>query len=410
MIPILHDAALAASLPSSLDFLRNGVFIAIISNGLIGISLVWDKVLLKQPETQNLVSYVFWLGAISIFGLLLAPFGFHWPSMGIAAMALCTGILHLAAIWFYYAALKRGEASQTLAVMGGFSPVATALIALPLLRHPYLARGHVLAFALLVIGGFVMFLSEKLNVRRILPAILLSSGLFGLVNVLQKVVFDHTNFVSGYVIFTLGTFLGSALLLVRRSWRRQIFLTSERAEPRSRFWYFINRFVSGVGSFLVFYAIDLAHPAVVDAISGVRYAVIFLGAYLLTQLRPQWLKENFRGWTLVGKTVATLLIVAGLVLLGLSGKGENSGPSARLGWPCVCVSESRRSFEELALATVEAPRLISASHRWPPAMPPPSVSIPLLPRAGTWPAPSPPDNWRRLRAQRSSAWRWRAGP
>lgn len=404
MIPILHVAALAASLPASLDFLRNGVFIAIISNGLIGISLVWDKVLLKQPETQNLVSYVFWLGAISIFGLLLAPFGFHWPSMGIAAMALCTGVLHLAAIWFYYAALKRGEASQTLAVMGGFSPVATALIALPLLRHPYLARGHVLAFALLVIGGFVMFLSEKLNVRRILPAILLSSGLFGLVNVLQKVVFDHTNFVSGYVIFTVGTFLGSALLLVRRSWRRQIFVTSERAEPRSRFWYFVNRFVSGVGSFLVFYAIDLAHPAVVDAISGVRYAVIFLGAYLLTQLRPQWLTENFRGWTLVGKAMATLLIVAGLVLLGLSRKGENSGPAARLGYPCVCISESRRSFEAVTLETVELPRLISASRRWPPVMPPPSVSIPPLRRAGTWPAPSPPNNWRRLQAQRSSAW------
>jgi uncharacterized membrane protein len=325
-----HIVALAAPLPQTLDFLRNGVFIAIISNGLIGISLVWDKVLLRQPETTNLVSYVFWLGAISIFGLLLAPFGFRWPSVGIVALAFCTGILHLAAVWFYYAALKRGEASQTLAVMGGFSPVATALIALPLLRQPYLARGNLLAFALLVIGGFVMFLSEKLNLRRILPSILLSSGLFGLVNVLQKMVFDNTNFVTGYVIFTVGTFVGAALLLVPASWRRQIFTTSERAEPRSRFWYFVNRFVSGVGSFLVFYAIDLAHPAVVDAISGVRYAVIFLGAYLLTQLRPRWLRENFQGWTLVGKSLATLLIVAGLVFLGLSGKGENSGPSARL--------------------------------------------------------------------------------
>src|SRR5690349_24198886 len=118
MNPVPHSVALAVVLPAAFGFLHNGVFIAIIANGLIGISLVWDKVLLKQPETQNLVSYVFWLGAISIFGLLLAPFGFHWPSMGIAALALCTGILHLAAIWFYYAALKRGEASQTLAVMG----------------------------------------------------------------------------------------------------------------------------------------------------------------------------------------------------------------------------------------------------------------------------------------------------
>jgi drug/metabolite transporter (DMT)-like permease len=320
----------AIAFPAGLDFLQNGVFIAIIANGLIGASLVWDKVLLKQPETRNLVSYVFWLGAISIFGLLLTPFGFHWPGLSIALLALVTGMLHLAAIWFYYAALKRGEASQTLAVMGGFSPIATALIAIPLLRHPYLARGNLPAFALLVIGGFVMFLSEKLNLRRTLPHILLASGLFGLVNVLQKAVFDNTNFVSGYVMFTLGTFVGALFLLVPPRWRRQVFVSSGRAEPHRRFWYFVNRFVSGVGSFLIFYAIDLTHPAVVDAISGVRYAVIFVTAYGVTQWRPRWLKENFRGWTLAGKSLATLLIVAGLVLLGLSGLDQNSGPSTRL--------------------------------------------------------------------------------
>ncbi len=336
---ISQDVMLAISLPGPLDFVHSGVLIAIIANGLIGISLVWDKVLLKQPETRNLVSYVFWLGAISIFGLLLAPFGFHWPALSIAVLALCTGILHLGAVWFYYAALKRGEASQTLAVMGGFSPLFTALIAIPLLRHGF-PMGNLLAFGLLVAGGFVMFLSEKLNVRRILPSILLSSGLFGLVNVLQKLVFDNTNFVSGYVIFTVGTFVGALLLLVRPSWRRQIFIASERAEPRSRFWYFVNRFISGVGSFLIFYAIDLAHPAVVDAISGVRYAIIFVGAYSLTQFRPEWLRENFRGSVLVGKSVATLLIVAGLVLLGLHDRGQGGGPSVQMvpNLPAACAT------------------------------------------------------------------------
>lgn len=342
---ISQDVVLAMSLPGPLDLVRNGVFIAIIANGLIGVSLVWDKVLLKQPETRNLVSYVFWLGAISIFGLLLAPFGFHWPALSIAVLALCTGVLHLGAVWFYYAALKRGEASQTLAVMGGFSPLFTALIAIPLLRHGF-PMNNLWSFGLLVAGGFVMFLSEKLNVRRILPDIILASGLFGLVNVLQKVVFNNTNFVSGYVIFTVGTFMGALLLLLRPSWRRQIFETSERAEPRSRFWYFVNRFISGVGSFLIFYAIDLAHPAVVDAISGVRYAIIFVGAYGLTQFRPAWLRENFQGFVLAGKSVATLLIVAGLVLLGLRGNGQNGGPAVRL-LPNLPVSSAAYTPEKL---------------------------------------------------------------
>lgn len=130
------------------DFVRNGILIAIIAHSWIGISLVWDKVLLRKPETRNLLSYVFWLGFISIFGLALIPFGFHMPGWRIAALAFWTGVIHLLANYFYYAALKAGEASNTLAIMGGFSPIATALIAIPLLRNP-LGHGMLLGFMFL---------------------------------------------------------------------------------------------------------------------------------------------------------------------------------------------------------------------------------------------------------------------
>jgi uncharacterized membrane protein len=296
--------------------LNSGAFLAILANGLIGISLVWDKVLLERPETKNLPGYVFWLGAISIFGLLLIPFGFHMPAARMAGLGFGTGVIHLAANWFYYRALQQGEASQTLAVMGGFSPLATGLIAMPLLAKPFGRRENALAYGLLVAGGFVMFASEKLNWRQVLPSVLWASVLFGLTNVLQKVVFNTTGFVSGYVCFTLGTFAGAMLLLVRPAWRRQIFEKSGEAPPRSRFWYFVNRLMAGVGSFLIFLAISRAHPAVVDAISGLRYAIIFLGAYLLTRVKPEWLREDFTRRALAGKSVATALIAAGLVLVG----------------------------------------------------------------------------------------------
>src|SRR5438045_3167270 len=102
--------------------LRNGVLIAILANALIGISLVWDKVLLRRPETRSVPSYVFWLGAMSIFGLALAPFGFHMPAARPALLGFGAGIIHLVANFFYYQALKAGEASNTLAIMGGLSP------------------------------------------------------------------------------------------------------------------------------------------------------------------------------------------------------------------------------------------------------------------------------------------------
>jgi drug/metabolite transporter (DMT)-like permease len=303
--------------------LRNGVLIALLANSLIGISLVWDKVLLRRPATRSVAGYVFWLGAMSIFGLALAPFGFHMPGARPALLGFGTGIVHLAANYFYYQALQAGEASDTLAVMGGLSPTATVLIALALIKQPLGGHGPG-GFALMVAGGFVMFLAERVPWRAILPPVVLSAGLFGLTNVLQKLVFDQTGFVTGYVFFTLGTFAGALLLLLRPSWRRQIFRKSKEAPPRSRFWYFVNRFLSGVGSFLIFVAISRASPAVVDAISGIRYAFIFAGAWLITRYRPRWLQEEFHGWTLVAKTAGTILVIAGLVIVGLEGeKGYN---------------------------------------------------------------------------------------
>jgi uncharacterized membrane protein len=300
-----------------LSFFHNGILIAVIAHGLIGASLVWDKVLLRRPHTSSLLSYVFWLGSMSVFGLALIPFGFHRPLWKTAVLAFGTGLLHQVAICFYYMALKGGEASQTLAIMGGFSPVATALIALALLRNPLNGNSAILGFILLVAGGFIMFLSEPVDLRKVLPSVLMASGIYGLVNVLQKLAFNETNFVTAYVIFTFGSFIGSVSLLVRPAWRREIFEQSGKAEPKSRFWYFVNRFISGVGSFLVFYAISLTSPALVDAITGLRYVIIFAGVYAVTLWRPKWLCEDFSGRVLLGKVIATGLVVAGLVVLGL---------------------------------------------------------------------------------------------
>lgn len=310
-----------------LDFLKNGIFIAIVAHGLIGISLIWDKVLLGKPGTQNLFSYIFWLGTMSVFGVCLVPFGYNSPPIQMIVIAFVAGVIHLVGVFFYYAALKRGEASETLAVMGGFSPVATAAISFALLSRQM--TGHeLLGFGLMTAGGFVMFFSEKLSLRRLLPPVLLASGLLGLVNVLEKVVYDRTNFVSGYVWFTIGTFAAAMSLALRRSWRGQIFSESGNDNSRNRFWYFVNRFISGVGSFLIFYAISLAHPAIVDSISGVRYAIIFIGTLLLTKFRPRWLTEDFHRWKMLTKSVATGLVVAGLVIIGLS-RGQRKNVSSQ---------------------------------------------------------------------------------
>ena len=302
----------------------NGIVVAGLGHALVGISLVWDKVLLNRPLTKNLASYVFWLGAISILGLVLIPFGFKMPPLRWAVLGFTAGLLDLIASYFYYAALKAGEASDELAAMGGFAPVATALIAIPLLNQP--VGGELLGFALMTAGGFVMFFAEERPLSKMLPKIVLAAGGFGLMNVLQKLVFDNTNFITGYVFFTLGTTAGALLMLIPPKWRRDIVQHSEDAPPPSKFWYMVNRFLAGGGSFLVIYAVSLASPAVVESISGLRYVVVFVGAYAITMFRPKWFVEDFRPWILTAKLTATAMVVAGLAITGMHGGDNAAGP------------------------------------------------------------------------------------
>jgi uncharacterized membrane protein len=310
-----------------MSFLRsiydNGILIAILAHGLVGLSLVWDKVLLGRRGMQSLASYIFWLGAISIFGLALIPFGFRMPAWSTAGIAVAAGFCDLLATWFYYAALKAGEASEELAAMGGFTPVATVLLSIPLLGLHF--HGQFIGFLVMTSGGFVMFFAEKLPMRRMLPLIVAAAVFFGLTDVLQKIAFNRVQFVSGYVFFTIGTFVGAMALLLRPTWRRQIFRSSAEAPPRSKAGYMLNRFVAGVGSFLVVFAVSRISPSMVEAISGVRYVVIFLGAFAVTTWRPSWFREDFTPRALVIKGLGTALVVAGLVLVGLHGGATGPG-------------------------------------------------------------------------------------
>lgn len=299
----------------------NGVMIAIVAHGLIGLSLVWDKVLLKRKGTRDLSFYVFWLGAISIFGLLLIPFGFRMPPAHIAILALLAGFCDLVATWAYYAALKAGEASEEMAATGGFTPLATVLLSIPLLGVHVVGLA---GFAIMTTGGFVMFFAEKMPFGRVLPSVISAAVLFGLTDVLQKLAFNGANFVTGYVFFTIGTFAGAMMLLLYPTWRRQIFKGSEEAPPRSKIGYGINRFLAGVGSFLVIFAISRTSPSMVEAISGVRYVVIFIGAYAVTRWRPMWFSEDFTRRALLVKAIGTGMVVAGLILAGLH--GNTAGP------------------------------------------------------------------------------------
>ncbi|MBU2109518.1 EamA family transporter [Patescibacteria group bacterium] len=293
----------------------NWLLIAFIAQIVLGTSAVFDKLLLKRKFFDPLV-YTFWLGLLGIFSLIILPFGFSSLEIGTIITALFAGALFVLAMLFLFYALDYSEASSTLPVIGGFSPVFTLIISYFLLGS-FLGFGEFVSFCFLVLGGIVLFLVEKKELRTLSFVLILGSSLFfGLSNVLSKIVFQAGPFVSGFIWIKIGGVLFVLLLLLRKSFRQRIFSSTRQTKTTHHFLYFTNRAYAGLGSILVYFAISLAHPALVDATQSLKYIIIFFFAWIL-------LKERFKGKILTGKIIATFFIALGILWLALVNYSQN---------------------------------------------------------------------------------------
>lgn len=286
----------------------NWLLVAILARFVEGSSAVIDKRILKK-SFSNPVGYAFWLGILGLAALILVPFGFARPSPTLLTLAITTGIVYIAAMLFYFSALFYGEASGTVVLLGALSPLSTLLWSTPIL-HSGLSGTEMIPFAFLVMGSAILFFTTDRTLRfKVLGLLLVSVVLFGLSNVLTKLVFTETNFVSGFVIVKIGSAVGALLLLLHRRGREKI--AAHGAEHfGNKTGYFVNRAYAGVGSFLIYYAISLGAPALVDATLGIQFAFVFLGGWL-------FLGEKFGGWVLAGKIAAVVLVSFAIVWLAV---------------------------------------------------------------------------------------------
>ena len=129
--------------------------IAIIAQIILGASAVFDKMLLKR-SIFNPAAYTFWLGVLGAFAVVLIPFGvFGLPAMTIG-VALIAGALFLLAMLFLFLSLHKTEASKSLLLIGGITPVTTLLIG-SFFPDGSLTPADVIGFVFLVLAVYFIF-------------------------------------------------------------------------------------------------------------------------------------------------------------------------------------------------------------------------------------------------------------
>jgi len=292
------------------------ILVAVLAQVILGTSAVFDKFLISR-SFFNPLAYTFWLGVLGIFAVVLLPFGLQAVSADIVGVALLAGFIFILAMLSLFFGLDKSEASHVLPVVGGISPIFTLIFGYFFLDI-WLGAGELLAFFALIIAALVLFLTDKKDTRKISFFLILASSLFfGISNVLSKIVFESSNFITGFFWIKIGGLFFVLLLLFSKKTRQNIFDFSRQSPRRHQFLYFSNRLYAGIGSVLVSFAVSLSYsPALVDAFQGLKYVIIFIFAWF-------FLKEKFKGRILAGKIFATIFVSFGVILLALISYARN---------------------------------------------------------------------------------------
>ena len=192
-----------------------GVEIAFLAQVLLGVSLILDKIFFGEHGERKVITYVFWIAMMSCVGFVFAFFGFTVPGIKAVGLAFFAGLSFLLMLFTYYEVLSRGEASESAPVVGGFAPLATYILGSFFVASS-LNTSEVIAFSLLILGGFILFFAERADLKELLPWTILAALFTASTNILEKSVFNNTsNFVTGYVIMKAATFIiGLSMLAV----------------------------------------------------------------------------------------------------------------------------------------------------------------------------------------------------
>ena len=300
----------------------NWLFIVISAHFLYAGVFIIDKYLLKKGF-PNPLNYAFWMGIFSIVVLALMPFGFSVPSTNQIVISLVTGIVWLLAAIAFYTALRKGESSRVVPIVGGFIPLFTLVLSFIFLGER-LSSKELVAFCLLVGGSILLSLlvtktrtflnNQEIQLTKAFIPALIAALVFAIYFVMTKSVFLNQNLISGIIWIRLGAVLGALFLLIPSSFRKMIFKKRKTIKVKS-FGLFLSARVLGAGAgLLLYWAIFLGSVTLVNAFQGVQYLFLLLLAFLLFRKIPS-LKEQFEKKVLVQKIIAIVLICLGLVIL-----------------------------------------------------------------------------------------------
>jgi len=319
------------------------LFIAIGSYVLLAVTALIDKILLNG-SMSNPKLYAFYVGILSSVAFVFLPFGI-WanPSLMVFLTGIAAGFAQIYGSFFYLSALRRFEASRTVPMIGSLVPIFGFFLTVAVSGGTaVLGLKEMAGFFLLIAGGW-MIMARDFSIKKSgLPLVLLASLLFASAVVLSKLVYMqlpvadaaarlvvlgvdfsyYIDFLRGFLLMAFGSVAAALTFLLSSDVRKIVFAhRSVKKESRPNVLFFAGQAMGGAAFMFQSFAVSLAPQAnvpVINAMAGIQYVALFVCSMLLSAFFPGILKEKTDPASIIQKSIAIALIMAGLVIFALN--------------------------------------------------------------------------------------------
>jgi drug/metabolite transporter (DMT)-like permease len=300
---------------------------AIIGHLANGIAFAIDKMLLKSAFTRS-ATYAGLVGILSTVVVFAVPFVHNWPRGSGWLLSVLSGVTFILALWAFFGAMARAEASRVVPIVGSLIPVFTLAGSFAFLAERLSDRTFI-GFGLLILATVILS-SGKASERPASQTVWLAvtaAILFAVASITGKAVYDSSGFFGAFVVSRLAaalTALGLLALIDVRAGQEalSIFMPSRGGRSKGKqpgkiaaIMALVGQGLGACGFVLVQYAMSKGSASLVNALQAVQYAFLVLLALALRKRALQLLGEHLDRRTLIVKGAALMLTAVGMYLL-----------------------------------------------------------------------------------------------
>lgn len=280
------------------------IYSALIAYLINAIAFIIDKYLLVTHITRPL-AYAFGVAVLSVFALVLLPFGVTLQSPSYLLIAFLSGCLFFVALIFLYKNIIATDISIASTMSGSATAAFSYFFALIILGESLDLKDM---FIILILLAGMLFLG-KID-KSAWPIALLAGMLFSLSFIFLKISFNNSDFING-IFWTRMGFVASALLsLIFNPFRKDIVNSIHGTRVKIGVIFVINKILTAAGFVLLYYSIKLGRVSIINSLLGFQFLFIFIFALFLRKKIPQ-LEKYIDKKHLIQKILGIIFIIIG---------------------------------------------------------------------------------------------------